>query len=361
MEKTPLRTGFTTGTASSAAAKAAIMGYFGENPEKIDISLPIHKNITIPVFKINKNCNYIEARIIKDGGDDPDATHEAEIGAKIIVIKKPVLSGKTDVFIKGGKGVGLVTKKGLAISPGNPAINPVPLKMITNAALDALNLLKINDSYEIHAEIFVEKGEEIAKETLNERLGIMGGISILGTTGIVKPFSNSAYMATIQLALKIAKNAGISIIVLTTGSTSERTSMELFSDLPKEAFVMVGDYIKFSMEQCQRNNFNDVRFFLFFGKALKIASGLPNTHASKGDVDLAILASFKNNNDEIIENIINSNTAREAYEKIMENELFYIIEGIGNMVIKHLKQYAPDIPNIKCYLFDYENNVIWQG
>ncbi len=361
MDKSALRTGFTTGTASSAAVKAAIMAYFGENPEDVDILLPIHKNIKIPVFKIDRYCNYTEARIIKDGGDDPDATHEAEIGAKIIMMKKPQFSGNTEVFIKGGKGVGMVTKKGLAISPGNPAINPVPLKMITNVSHDALNLLKITDSYEIFAEIFVEKGEEIAKETLNARLGIICGISILGTTGIVRPFSNSAYMATIQLALKIAKNAGVTEIILTTGSTSERAAMELFPDFPEEAFVMTGDYIKFSMEQCQRNNFEDVTFFLFFGKAVKIASGLPNTHASKGDVDLAIFKIFKKNNDEIIENIVNSNTAREAYEKIMAHNLFSIIEGIGNMVVKKLRQYAPEILNIQCYLLDYENRVIWQG
>jgi len=356
-----LRTGFTTGTASSAAVKAAILAYFGENSKNVEIFLPVHKNITIPVFRIYNNCNYFEARVIKDGGDDPDVTHEAEIGARIIMMKKPQFSGNTEVFIKGGNGVGMVTKKGLAISPGNSAINPVPLKMITNAAFEALNKLKITDPYGIFVEIFVEKGEEIAKQTLNERLGIIGGISILGTTGIVKPFSNSAYMATIQLALKVAKNIGIAGVILTTGSTSESAAMSLFPDLKKESFVMVGDYIKFSMEQCERNHFNDVKFFLFFGKALKIASGLPNTHASKGDVGLAILKDYKENNDEIIEDIINSNTAREAYQKIMENELFYIIEGIGNFVVKQLKQYAPRISKIQCYLLDYENRLVWQG
>jgi cobalt-precorrin-5B (C1)-methyltransferase len=177
--------------------------------------------------------------VIKDAGDDPDITHGAEIGAEVTLEKR---SGVNPVRITGGTGVGVVTKPGLEIPPGQAAITPGPVTMISNSINEMLAAHPTDVG--IHVEVFVPEGERLAKKTLNARLGIVGGLSILGTTGIVRPMSHEAYVATIEKSMDVARAAGLKHLVLTTGRRSERFAQDRWPELAEESFIQIGDFFQ---------------------------------------------------------------------------------------------------------------------
>ncbi len=262
-----LKPGFTTGAAAAASAKAALLALVSsQTPVAVEIEFlnGERKQIAIKnVLKISDTC--CRASVIKDAGDDPDITHKAEIGVEVTLSPAKDLK----IMIKGGKGVGRVTKPGLEVEVGKPAINSGPQKMIRNVVQEICSQYALPGKG-VTIEIFVPKGEVLAKKTLNARLGILGGISILGTTGIVRPLSHDAYIATIRSSISVAAAKSIDTLVFTTGRRSERFAMQLFPAFFEEAFLQTGDFFKAAIDEAlDKNSTRQIIYTVFFGKAVK--------------------------------------------------------------------------------------------
>jgi cobalt-precorrin-5B (C1)-methyltransferase len=303
---------------------------------EVDILLPggDRSLFTIHNSGYRAQDNAAFASVIKDAGDDPDVTNGAEIVAEARFLHQrerleaigPVLSGLTnfqtpELIIKGGNGVGSVTKPGLAVPVGGPAINPIPRRMIQNAVYEALSAMtppsEIPDfrasDHIIEITISVTDGELLAKKTLNERLGIIGGLSILGTTGIVRPLSSEAWTATIASSLDVAKAMGRSEIVLSAGRTSERAHMKRYG-LPEESYVMMGDYLEFALCETAKHGFSRIYLCAQWAKMLKIAMATPQTHVRHGAIDMGKTVRFLNILGMIIPQDVVFNTAREIFD-----------------------------------------------
>ncbi|MGC4377067.1 cobalt-precorrin-5B (C(1))-methyltransferase [Fictibacillus sp. Mic-4] len=315
-EKDPsnMRHGYTTGACATAVAKAALIGLITHEPQKeATIRLPIGKEATFKIEKCEVNGDMSVAETIKDAGDDPDATHQARIVATV------TWSGERGIILDGGEGVGRVTKPGLPVAVGEAAINPVPRKMIITTAENVLNEFDVEKGIKIV--ISVPDGEEIAKKTLNARLGIIGGISILGTRGIVVPFSTAAYKASIVQAISVARASGCDHVVLTTGGRSEKFAMELLTHLPEEAFIEMGDFVGFSLKQCKRQNIKKVSLVGMMGKFSKIAQGVMMVHSKSAPVDFGFLAETAKAagaKEELIAEIQEANTASQVGDLMRE-------------------------------------------
>jgi len=264
----------------------------------------------IPISILEAQKDGASALVIKDGGDDPDATHRAHIWCRVRIDPS---GPKGNVAITGGEGVGRVTKPGLPVEVGEYAINPVPREQITRAVREGLVEAGIEGSVTVTVE--VPDGERIAQKTLNPRLGIVGGISILGTRGTVVAFSTEAYKDTITLSMNVARAQGLDAIVLTTGGRSERFLRELRPDIPSVAFVQVADFFSFSVQEAVRKGFSHIIYSCFFGKLVKMALGHGYTHARSSVLDLKRLSQWARQEgmqDEAAGRVASSNTAREA-------------------------------------------------
>jgi cobalt-precorrin-5B (C1)-methyltransferase len=362
--KRRLRTGFTTGTAAAAAAKGALIHILTRaRPTKVTVMLLTGDPITIPVYScMSTGSQGAVCTVIKDAGDDPDITHKAEIGAIVSLLKPSTLENSAQpVKICGGQGVGMVTKPGLDVAPGEPAINPGPRRMITRSIMDVLAQHQIRSS--INVEVFVPKGEALAEKTLNARLGILGGISILGTTGVVKPMSHQAYTATIESAMSVAKASGLTHLVLTTGRRSERYAEAVFVLLPEEAFVQVGDYFKMSLEAAAHKGFKSITLAVFFGKAVKMACGVPHTHAAKSRLSLQKLAEWAyqtTGNKSVSEDISGANTARHAFE-MLHAQYPSVIADVGRRIKRAAKGYTGPAVRIQVIIFSYDGSVTYDS
>ncbi|MGE7591727.1 cobalt-precorrin-5B (C(1))-methyltransferase [Peribacillus frigoritolerans] len=303
-----MRHGYTTGACSTAVTKAALTALItGDALEEATISLPIGRDATFTIEKYEISENAVSAETVKDAGDDPDATHLAHI------ISTVSWSDAPGIILDGGTGVGRVTKPGLPVPVGEAAINPVPRKMILTTVQQTLEEFKINRGVKVI--ISVPAGEEIAKKTLNGRLGIVGGISILGTRGTVVPFSSSAYMASIVQAISVAKASGCEHLVLTTGGRSEKYAMGLLPDLPEEAFIEMGDFVGFSLKQCKRQGIKKVSLVGMMGKFSKVAQGVMMVHSKSAPVDFGFLSEIAQSvgaEDDLVLEIKNANTASQV-------------------------------------------------
>lgn len=295
----PLRSGFTTGTAASAAAKAATLALLGAGaPESVVVTLPSSWNgadappqLVIPISECSVMDGHARAGVIKDAGDDPDATDGALIVAEVMTVKEtpdPADPGP-QVVIEGGVGVGRVTLPGLPVPPGRAAINPEPMRQIELAVREAVDMAGNRDIGGLNVVISVPDGKRLAKKTMNPALGILGGISILGTRGTVKPFSHEAYLATVRQALDVAKATGVHQVVLATGGRSERFARGLWPELPPTAFLQAGDLFAAGCEEAGKRGFEKAHWAVFFGKLVKMAQGLASTHAREGQLDLPAL------------------------------------------------------------------------
>ncbi|MBT8405952.1 MAG: cobalt-precorrin-5B (C(1))-methyltransferase CbiD, partial [Deltaproteobacteria bacterium] len=273
--KKKLREGFTTGTAAAAAAKSALQLLLTGSPlNPIPVTLPEDRVLSLSVHRVLLDGDVSLCSVIKDGGDDPDVTHGAEVGARVRILGDT--EGYTEIVFKAGEGVGRVTKPGLPVEVGEPAINPVPRQMIRWAVEEGLEAYGPTKNKQVEVEVFVTAGETLAKKTLNHRLGILGGLSILGTTGIVRPLSHQAYRETIEAALSVAQAAGREL-VLSTGGKSERFAQRLLTNLPEECFVQIADFYGFSLEAAVARGFDKVTHSVFIGKLVKMAMGLHYT------------------------------------------------------------------------------------
>ena len=356
-KKSSLRTGFTTGTCAAATTKAALsMLINGKRLSNVSVSLPKGKQMTVNIsWSKYDNDKSVTAAAIKDGGDDPDVTNGAEICAKVSLLDTP-----DKIIIDGGKGVGRVTKPGLGLEIGKPAINPTPLKMINQAIDEALGELK--HRYGVSVIISVPKGEEIAKKTDNPRLGIIGGISILGTTGIVIPYSTASFAASIRQSLDVSRAMGSDSVLLTTGGRSEDFARSIYGNsIADHAYIQIGDFIGFAIKQCALKKIKKAYVVGFIGKLTKMAMGIKQTHVKGSHVDmnfLAELASRCGADSELVNKIMLANTARHAGELVDEFGLALFYDMLCQEVHHHLSNYPESQLQIKIILLDFEGKII---
>lgn len=310
----PLRHGYTTGACATACAKGALIALIEQRMVlSTEILLPVGERVTFQLQDVMFDASSGSATTIKDGGDDPDATHGARIVVRVEWMDEP------GVEIDGGVGVGRITKPGLPIPVGMAAINPVPRKMIRGVIDEVLRNYGLDRGVKVV--VSVPDGEAIAKNTLNGRLGIVGGISILGTRGIVVPFSTSSYKASIAQGLNVAKKQGLSVAVLTTGGRSEKYAMAMFPELPEGAFIEMGDLVGFSVKQAKHHAMRDLRLVGMMGKFSKIAQGIMMVHSKSAPVDFGFLAEIAREvgvPNVLAAKILDANTATQVGDWMME-------------------------------------------
>ncbi|HSI50612.1 MAG TPA: cobalt-precorrin-5B (C(1))-methyltransferase [Ideonella sp.] len=292
MEKTAkrgTRTGFTTGACSAAAARAAVLGLVdGEVPAEVDCDLPNGQRVRFAVTEPRCEGQGWDRRahavVIKDAGDDPDCTDKAWLTADVAL--RPELPGQ--VLLLGGFGVGTVTLPGLGLAVGGPAINPVPRQNIEANVRTAAGALL--DECGLAVTISVPQGLDMARKTLNARLGILGGISILGTTGIVRPYSTAAYRASVVQGVEVAATTGAGMVVLTTGGRTEKFAIAERPGLPEACFVQMGDFLRYALDTSVKVGLKHIVIGGMVGKLTKIAQGETITHANRAEVDTGLLA-----------------------------------------------------------------------
>ncbi len=281
--KAHLRKGWTTGTCAAAAARAAYEALLcGAFPQTVAVTLPGGARPDFALALEELGEGFARAGIIKDAGDDPDVTHGALVIAR--VSRGPRGSG---VSFRAGDGVGTVTRAGLPLPPGEPAINPVPRRMIKTAIDQAARLF--GGTGDVIVEISIPGGQEIAKRTLNARLGIAGGLSILGTTGIVVPFSCAAWIDTIHRGIDVARAAGLDHVAGSTGAASE-AAIKALHELPDIALIEMGDFAGGMLKYLRTHEIPKVTIVGGFAKMTKLGQGLLDLHSGRGEVDLAWLA-----------------------------------------------------------------------
>ena len=356
--KRSLRTGYTTGTCAAAATKAALSALVSGNKlPKVNVSLPKDKHIVIDIAWIKfVDEKSVTASVIKDGGDDPDVTNGAEIWSTV-----SLLESSNKIMVDGGIGVGRVTKPGLGLEIGKAAINPTPLKMINQAIEEILEKQQKN-RYGLSILISVPKGEEIAKRTDNPRLGIIGGISILGTTGIVIPYSTASFAASIRQSIDVSIAMGSDSVILTTGGRSEDFARCIFGNsVADHAYIQIGDFIGFSIKQCAIKKIKKAYVIGFIGKLTKMAMGVKQTHVKGSNVDMNFLATLANRcgaNNELVKKIKLANTARHVGELIDQSGLSMFYDVLCEEVYNHLSKDSPSDLHIKIILLDFTGKVI---
>jgi cobalt-precorrin-5B (C1)-methyltransferase len=302
------------------------------------------------------------ASLIKDAGDDPDVTNGAEIQAKVVFTSGSNRLASPPIVIKGGKGVGRVTRPGLPIGIGEPAINPGPRWMIREAVSEALRAAPEQvrrDISEVEVTIWVPEGESIARKTLNSRLGILGGISILGTTGIVRPLSAEAWTATIAASMSVAKAVGRKEVVISSGRSSEKAHMERHN-LPEECYVMTGDYVAYSLLEAKRRGFERVHLVARWAKMLKTAMAIPQTHVRHGAIDLKEAAAFLKTLGWPDLSGSDFNTAREMFDLVVSMKPD-VRQPLLAAVCRAAREYAESVTGgipVTVHLVSYEGGII---
>ena len=355
------RTGFTTGANAAAAARAASMGLLtGCVPENILCRLPNGNEVSFAVLEssVDDDGGVRQARavIVKDAGDDPDATHGAHLTADVRLL--PGQAGA--VVLKGGPGVGIVTKEGLGLEVGGPAINPVPRRNISDNVRSAASEILAVDGLEVT--ISVPGGEEMAKKTLNARLGILGGISILGTTGIVRPYSTAAFRASVVQAVDVAAKQGQTSVVFTTGGRTEKFAMRQLPELEESCFVQMGDFVKAAFTSAIKRQLPNVYIGAMVGKLTKMCQGLAVTHAWKAEIDRDLLADSAREvgaPDDLVEEIRSAETARFAAEKLANLGLTVKFhQQLAKKAIRSLKTEYPGDYRLTVLVCDFEGQFI---
>lgn len=355
-----LRCGYTTGSCSAGAAKAATIILFNKekNLNEIEIATPKGIDVTMPIELIEKFDDYVECTILKDGGDDPDNTHGIEIKAMVKKIKpidnkifqdedlqkfdsvlvEDSRAEKEDelerVVLKGGTGVGIVTKDGLFIPKGQAAINPVPRKMIKE---EVLKVLPTGERVEVI--ISVPQGEKVAKKTFNPRLGIVGGISILGTTGIVYPMSEDALKASIKIEIT-QKAINNERLVLTFGNLGDNYCKEL--GFKEEEVVTCSNFIGFALETCVSCKVKSIIIVGHIGKMSKIAYGCFNTHSKVNGVRLEVIAlelALLGYDMSLVKRVLEEKTCEGAV-KMLGDGYEKLYENIGNKIVQKIKEHV---------------------
>ncbi|WP_114361844.1 cobalt-precorrin-5B (C(1))-methyltransferase [Ciceribacter lividus] len=350
----PLRPGWTTGACATAATKAALTALItGEFPDPVSIRLPRGEEPAFALAFEGLGEGYATAGIVKDAGDDPDVTH----GATVIATVRPLPPGNGIRFVA-GDGVGTVTKPGLPLGVGEPAINPVPRQMMTREveALCAEHGLPAD----IEITVSIPGGEEIARQTWNPRLGILGGLSVLGTTGIVHPFSCAAWIHSIHRGIDVARAEGITHVLAATGSTSERTAQELYG-LPEGALLDMGDFAGGLLKYLRVHPVPRLTIAGGFAKMAKLAQGALDLHSSRSQIDNSYFLSLpctENLNPSVRNKIEQSNTALEVLEILRDEAI-----DIAAVVAADARETALDVlrgapVDVDVIVTDREGNIL---
>lgn len=320
----PLKAGFTTGATATAATVAALRALLLDelNRESVEIELPSGEFVSLPILSVERTDTGFLAKAIKYSGDDPDVTHGAEIWAEV----KRAEHG--EVRFLQGQGVGTVTLPGIGIEVGEPAINSTPRRMMT---AEVRRLLPTGG---VDITISIPLGEELAKKTFNPRLGIVGGISVIGTSGVVKPFSSEAFIASIAKQIGVALSLGAKTIVINSGAKSESYLRERFTELPAQSFVQYGNFIGETLEELAKYHVPHIYMGIMLGKAVKLAEGNMDTHSKKVVMNRDFLHAIANEvgASPSAHQLIDSLTlARELWSGLSDEDLdlmmLYIIEA----------------------------------
>lgn len=337
--------GYTTGSCATAASKAATyMLLTNKKIETINIDTPKGIPLTLNVENVSLNNDYVECSIKKDGGDDIDATHTMDIYAKAEIIDR---ENDEDIVVCGGYGIGVVTKKGLSVEVGKAAINPTPMKMINHEVRKVIGddiSTTIGKDKSLKITIFAPKGEEIAKKTFNPRLGIIGGISIIGTTGIVEPMSDEGWKKSLSIELKMKKEQGLDKIILVPGNHGEQFIREKLN-LDMKYVVRTSNFIGYMLKEAQRMGYKKILMAGHIGKFIKLSAGIFNTHSKVADARSEILVSnlaLMKAPYELLEKISECLTAEEAVEVINENNYTEFYDKVSNKCRYKVKQYLGD-------------------
>jgi cobalt-precorrin-5B (C1)-methyltransferase len=393
------REGFTTGTAAAAAARAAALVLLQIErlpdayepaalhlPETVSIRLPIGRTLDIPINRIEYDNGLASAGVVKDAGDDPDVTHGAEIVATVRRVPEP------GIHIKGGVGVGTVTRPGLELPVGAPAINPVPLRMIREAVWSVVEsqqaAVRGQDSGSRQPEsgaevppasarcprstdsrplapglevtISVPNGQELARRTFNARLGIVGGISILGTTGIVRAMSTAAWRASVLQAIDVAAANGVEHLVLSTGGRTEKFARRLHPDLPELALVEMGIFTGACLQRAAERGVGRVSLAVMIGKLSKIAAGKLQTHVAGNQVDCGFLADLARElgaEETLVAAIRQANTARHVQELVDSAGFDCFYPALCRRAARTCSAAAPTL-HVHVLLFDFNGRLL---
>jgi len=331
---TPLRYGWTTGACATAATTAAYTALLtGEFPDPVEITLPKGQRPAFALAREHLGDGAATAAVVKDAGDDPDVTHGAVISATV----RPAAPG-SGVEFRAGPGVGTVTKPGLPLPVGEPAINPVPREMMRAAVAGVA--ARHGGTGDVVVEISVERGEELARHTWNPRLGILGGLSILGTTGIVVPYSCAAWIDSIRRGIDVARAAGHAHVAACTGSTSERVAAQLYG-LPDDALLDMGDFAGAVLKYLRRHPVPRLTVAGGIGKLTKLAAGHLDLHSGRSQVDfggLADLVAGAGGDDALVDGVRAANTALDALRQCQAAGL-----PLGDLVAAGARDTAVDV------------------
>lgn len=349
----PLRSGYTTGACAAAAAQAATIALLKqESISEVQVNLPDSNKVSFKVSQCIFDRSQASCSVIKDAGDDPDVTHGAEIQATVSWKDKP------GITIIGGEGVGVVTKPGLEIPVGMSAINPVPRQMIEHSVKKAARNGLAGKGIDVT--ISVLGGEKLARKTLNPRLGILQGISILGTTGIVIPYSVNAYTACISQALDVAVACGCGQVVLTTGRRSEKFAQSEL-ELPEESFVQAGDFIGYSLEECAKKSLLKVVIWGMTGKISKLAAGHLYTNISDSKVDINFLSKVAagcNVPDEILNNLREAVTANHFRKMLPPEHTREFCDKLCQLAASKCRDKVGKKLDVECIMTNYDGTIL---
>lgn len=353
------RIGVTTGSCSAAAAKAAFLVLTGEDiPRSMDIPLPDGQRLAIPVDRAVWDNGEGVAEVVKDAGSDPDVTHRARIRARLRFLPN---GEDGEVELVGGSGVGRVTQPGLPVAVGEAAINPEPRRQIREAVSEAMREAGVSSAVEVLLE--VDRGRELAQRTMNPRLGIVDGVSILGTRGTVLPYSKESYRETIRMGLDVASSKGLREIALSTGGRSERLLAAYLPGLPEHGFVQIADFFAFSLEQALERDFRTIHLSVFWGKLVKMAQGHSYTHAKVSRIDFSLLADWCHEagvDKSLAREVEGANTARHALQILEQSP--YKARVVAEVVLRAQEQalsFTGESADIAYYVFDFDGGLLY--
>jgi cobalt-precorrin-5B (C1)-methyltransferase len=366
MGKRRLAYGYTTGACAAAAAKGAAQMLRDQRlVEEVELTLPVGETVRFRLHGQRLTDTGASCYVVKEAGDDPDVTAGAEVWATI----RAEFFTPHRIVLEGGTGIGRVTKPGLAVPVGEWAINPVPRRMILETVKEVFAMRCMPVTFTIT--ISIPNGEELARKTLNARLGIVGGLSILGTTGIVRPVSAKAWTDTIDAAIDVALACGSAAVVLSTGRTSELAAQRYFGNgergtengegLAEEAFVMMGDHAGHALRACGRKGVKRVVIAGQFAKLLKIAGGHEQTHVTSSELDLARLAewvSLEPRTARLAPLVSGANTARQVIEESGWDPA--LVSLVCTRVREFARRLAPTA-RIEVLLAGYRGDVVYFG